>query len=125
MRFDILEAELSGEIAGYVFPVEIFPAGVDVNAHEFPVRERVNADVRFHDDNKTAPAAGVFDAVVVGFVHLGFSKNIHADFFGKFFEAFLNQLFVIEFFEIPAITVQRQMFSKITGFFIFSFKYCT
>jgi hypothetical protein len=122
MRFDVVESEFFREVAGYVFSIQIFPAGIDINTHKLAVRESVDADVRFHNHHKTAPAAGVFDAVVIGFIHHRLAKDIHADFLGKFFEALQNQFLVIEFFEIAAITVQREMLAEIAEFFVFSFE---
>lgn len=122
MGFDVLEAEFFHEITRYIFAVHAFAAGVNVNAHEAAVREGVDADVRLHNHHKSTPTAGIFDAVVVSPVYLRFSENLHADFLGEFFEAFHDQLFVIEFFEIAAITVQRQMLAEVASFFVFSFE---
>lgn len=118
VSFKILQAKFFHEIRRDELPVRSLATGIYVNTHELTMWKSVNADMRFGHHHETAPAPGIFDAIVISFINLRGAKNIHADFFGKFFEAFQDEFFVIELFEASTISIQCEMLAEIARIFI-------
>ncbi len=112
IRLDFIKIELLFEKIDYRFCIHTVLAGVDIGTDKSALRESVDADVAFGDDDEPTPATWVLYVVIRSFYDEWFCKSMHIEERKKLADTGQHILPVIELVVVAPIPIYSDVLAK-------------